>query len=101
MDYPQQRLFNSKISTTISSSPTSITTIPKEQKCFIKQQTKSKDFEMNLRILFDKNIALENLDYLDHYCSPDDDNQSISLPSTTNINNKSFFSNSSSEVFYF
>ena len=101
MDYPQPRIFNSKMLAITSSSPTSLITAPKEQKCFLKKQTKSKDFEMNLRILFDKNIALENLDYLDHYCSPDDENQSISLPSTTNIANKSFFSNSNSEVFYF
>ena len=97
MEYPQTRVFHSKTSASTTASPTN--TILSQEKKFITKTNELEFSEKNLRILFEKNIALQSLDYLDDY-TPDGDDQSFSQLSLSNLVDNSFFSNSNNELLY-
>lgn len=97
MEYPHTRLFNSKISVS-TTSPTNSTASSNQNNNLISNKNSPNYIEKSLQILFDKNIALENLDYLD-YDNPDDEDQSFSQLVSTIIPDNSFLSNSDNELF--
>jgi hypothetical protein len=97
MEYPQTRVFHSKTSAITTVSPTN--TILSQEKKFITKTNELEFSEKNLRILFEKNIALQSLDYLDDY-TPDGEDQSFSQLSLSNLVDNSFFSNSNNELLY-
>ena len=97
MEYPQTRVFRSETSEITTASPKN--TALSQPKKFIPKANELELSEKNLRILFDKNIALQSLDYLDDY-TPDGEDQSFSQLSLTNLVENSFLSDSNNDLLY-